>query len=128
MTRRVVIGVRANGQSGIFVSPPGIDAYTAADSQLTLNISDKIPQMVALGFVGSTQSVFLGLNFRPVVLITSLSNLAEAGIGYSQSGPARPSPLLNTDTQAWADIQAGGNYMDITCSRRTSYSVYNYAF
>lgn len=128
MTRRVVIGKRASGDYGVFVSPAGIDAYTAADSQLLLNISNRVPALLQLGAIGSSQTVYMGLTIRPIVVIFSSSSLASIPGYGAYVGPARPSPLFNSDPQAYADIAADGSYMNITCGARLIYAVYNYQF
>lgn len=137
MTRRVVIGKRANGDTGVFVSPAGVDAYTTADSNLVLGISARISQLLLLGSVGSSQNVTLGFGGIPHVLITSLQTV---NLGYiSFTGPARPSPMMTSTpdgsggytltpaTPSFADIASDGSYMYVTAPRKTIYAVYNRA-
>jgi hypothetical protein len=128
-TNRVVIGQRASGAMGLFVSPPGVDAMTAPDNQLLLNISDRVSQLLFLGFVGSTQNVSLGVSGRPIVLLWSSANLGGIPGYEGVVGPTRPSPLgYGTVTgvqSANVLVQAGGAYMTIACGARTGYAVYN---
>jgi hypothetical protein len=124
MTRRVVIGPRANGDKGVFVSPAGVDAFTATDAQLLLSITDRIPQLLQMGFLSSSTTIFMGLSSQPFVLLFNSANMSAIP-GYTQVGPARPAPIFNTDTQSYADL-SGGTSMFITCGQRTSYQVYNY--
>jgi hypothetical protein len=126
MTRRVRIGIRNNGNEGIFVSPAGVDAAAAPDGSLLLSISSKIPQLLQLGFVSSSQTIFMGLSVQPFVLLFNSANLSAIP-GYTQVGPARPAPLFNTDPQSFATL-SGGTSMAITCGARTSYQIYNYPF
>lgn len=137
MTRRVVIGKRANGDTGVFVSPVGVDAYTAPDDSLILGISARVSQLLLLGRVGSSQSVTLGFGGIPHVLITSLQ---AVNLGYiSFTGPARPSPMMTSTPDgsggytlspanpSFADIASDGSSMYVTAPRNTIYAVYNRA-
>jgi hypothetical protein len=137
MTRRVVIGTRGNGDRGIFVSPPGIDAFTASDSALLLSVSNKISQLLLLGQVSSNQTVALGLGKNPIVILTTqnpFSDLGISGLG-NLSGPSRPSPCATLVTGpavsrgnlAEATINSNGANMTITTSVKTFYAVYNRA-
>lgn len=129
MTRRVVIGQRANGDFGIFVSPPGIDAYTATDDQLNLSASNRVTQLLQIGVLGGSGSVYLGLPVRPLVLIFGTGNATGELPGYpGVQGVARPAPLYGGDPQAYADIASDGSSMYVTCSIRTIYAVYNRQF
>jgi hypothetical protein len=135
MTRRVVIGPRSNGDVGVFVSPSGVDAYTAADSNLVLGISSRVSQLLVLGRVSSSARVTLGFGAVPHVLLTSQQSL---NLGYiSITGPMRPSPMfsltddghggftVNPASPSYADIASDGAYMDITAPSPTIYAVYN---
>lgn len=137
MTRRVVLGPRSNGNNGIFVSPPGVDAYTAADNALLLSIFNKISQLLLLGQVPSSSTVALGLGKNPIVILTSqnpFSDLGINGIG-NLSGPSRPSPCatlvtgpsISRGNLASAVINSNGASMSITTSVKTFYAVYNRA-
>lgn len=126
MTRRAVIGLRANGDAGMFVSPPGVDAFTATDDQLNLSASDRVTQLLQLGVVYSSGSVYLGLPVRPAVLLFGSGNATGELPGYSGVvGVARPAPLYGGDPQAYADMASDGSSMYITCGIRTIYAVYN---
>ncbi len=129
MTRRVVIGRRANGDYGIFCSPPGVDAFTAPDDQLNLSASSRVVQLLQLGVLGSSGSVYLGLSIRPIVLVFGTGNATGELPGYpGVSGVARPAPLYGGDPQAFTDIASDGSSMYVTCSIRTIYAVYNRQF
>lgn len=127
-TRRVIIGKRSNGDNGIFVSPAGVDAFTAADSQLLLNIQSKVSQLILLGRVSSSQTVALGLNRSPVVLCTSRNTLAGVPGHSGSGGPTRPSPLNGSFPTSSATINGNGASMTINCSVDTVYAVYGLAF
>lgn len=135
MTRRVVIGPRSNGDVGVFVSPVGVDAYTAADSSLVLGISARVSQLLLLGSVASSQTVTLGFGAIPHILLTSQQTV---NLGYvSFAGPVRPSPMMTSTpdgsggytltpaTPSYADIASDGSYMNVTAPRKTIYAVYN---
>jgi len=139
-TRRVVIGKRADGAYGIFVSKAGFDAYTTADSNLLLNVSSKVSTLLLLGKVSSTQTIALGLSRSPIVLVTTQNSLSGLP-GYSGSGgPCRPSPLMSMTpdgsggyvvgytTPGTATINGNGASMTVTCGGPTVYAVYSKAF
>jgi hypothetical protein len=129
MTRRVVLGQRANGDYGLFVSPPGIDAYTAPDDQLNLSASNRLTQMLQIGVVTESQNVHLGLTVRPIVMLFGSGNTTGELPGYPGIvGVARPAPLFGGDPIAYADIASDGSTMAITCSTRTIFAVYNRDF
>lgn len=129
MTRRVVIGQRANGDFGLFCAPPGVDAFTAPDDQLNLSASNRVTQLLQLGVLGSSGSVYLGLSVRPVVLIFGTGNQGGELPGYpGVSGVARPAPLYGSDYGAATDIASDGSSMFVTCNARTIYAVYNRQF
>ena len=127
MVKRIVLGIRNNGDVGIFVSPAGVDADTAADSALLLNVSSKVSQLILLGSVNSNSTVVLGLGSKPIVFVTSEWNFSGV-IGHTLgSGPMRPSPMLGTSF-ASATINSGGASMDIVAPTKTKYAVYSQAF
>jgi hypothetical protein len=132
MTRRVVIGTRGNGDRGIFISPSGVDAFTAADSALILSMSSKISQLLLLGQISSSGTVSLGLGKNPIVILTSQNPFNDGGI-TSLSGPVRPSPCativagpaLSRGNLASATINSSGANMSVSTSVKTFYAVYN---
>ena len=91
MSRRVVVGKRADGSTGLFISPPGVDAYTAPDSSLVLSVGAKVSQLILLGRVGSSSVISLGLSQRPIVWITSYNSIGLTG-DATRTGVIRPSP------------------------------------
>lgn len=135
MTRRVVIGPRSNGDVGVFVSPSGVDAYTAADSSLILGISARVSQLLLLGNVASSQTVVLGFGSVPHVLLTSYQTYVDMSVSFS--GPVRPSPFPTSTpdgsggytiapaSPCYVDIASDGSYMTVTAPRKTIYAVYN---
>ncbi|MES2030832.1 MAG: hypothetical protein V4477_16755 [Pseudomonadota bacterium] len=130
--RRVVIGMRANGDDGIFVAPSGLDALTASDAQLLLNISSKVPQLILLGAVASSQSVALGTGRAPYVFLTNRQSMVGVP-GYGNlDGPIRPAPngTYGTTTECYADVATDGSSMAVTVASgtRVSYAVYNIPF
>lgn len=50
-TRRVLLGKGADGFYGLKVSPPGVDVYTAADSELVFNSNQNVLKIVATGTI-----------------------------------------------------------------------------
>lgn len=128
MTKRVIIGPRANGNVGMFVSPPGVDADTAADGSLLLNVTAKVSQLILAGHVsGSASGIVLGLSQRPFVFITSQFDFAGVPGHTTGPGPCRPSPV-NLVTSSTATINSSGATMDISSSFPVSYFVYGAAF
>ncbi len=130
--RRIVIGKRADGTLGVFVSPAGIDAHTATDAQLLLNISSKVPQLILLGAVASSQSVVLGTGRAPYVFLTNRQSMVGVP-GYGNlDGPIRPAPngTYGTTTECYADVASDGSAMAVTVASgtRVSYAVYNIPF
>lgn len=141
---RVVIGRRSASDlnPGLYVSPPGINAQTADPSQLTLNISTKVNQLLVQGYVTGNATVPLGVTGRPIVFLTSRYKMSD-DYGYGHlDGPIRPSPYTNTFARStgsgmvytpappssFATINSGGVSMTITTTVRTDYSVYRSAF
>lgn len=137
MTRRVIIGVRGNGDHGLFVSPPGVDAYTAADSALLLSASSKISQLLLLGQISSSGTVALGLGKNPIVILTSQNTFDDFGLsGYGTlTGPSRPAPCATIATGPTvsrgslvsATINSSGANMSVSTSVKCFYAVYNRA-
>lgn len=127
MSRRVVAGIRANGDTGLFVSPPGVDAYTASDASLVLSIGSKVSQLVLLGSVFSSQTISIGLGQQPIVLVTTYNSINLTGPG-PRSGVIRPSPWASGQVSASVTINSGGLSMTVSTSVQTTYAVYAKAF
>lgn len=129
MTNRVVIGPRNNGNVGLFVSPPGVDADTAADSALVLNVTSKVSQLILVGHVATTTSgIVLGLGQKPFVFVTSQFNFAGVPGHTAGAGPLRPSPPDTALNTSYAVINSGGASMDINAPAPVTYFVYSQAF
>lgn len=133
MSRRVIIGKRGNGDVGLFVSPPGVDAFTASDSSLVLGISSKFSQLILLGHASSSQTVSLGLGAQPVVLLTTYGTTAVSGGGESSplpgvAGPTRPSPVNPGMSPSSVTINSGGASMSLNLAAPATYAVYSRAF
>jgi hypothetical protein len=128
MKRRVIIGPRANGDVGIFASPPGVDADTAPDSQLIMNVTSKVSQLILMGHVAAGNNlVLLGLNLRPFVFITSQWDF-NGVIGHTAGpGPVRPSPPVGNSSASCA-INGNGASMTISSSLQINYFVYSSTF
>lgn len=126
--RRAVIGRRANGELGVFVSPAGVDALTASDEQLILNISSKVAQLLMLGFVNSSTTIPLGLSRVPIVFLTSYTTL-NGITGYeSYNGPLRPSPSAMgsyTHAASSATVNGGGDSLTLNGPTKMTFAVYN---
>lgn len=127
LTPRVVIGPRANGDIGVFVSPPGINADTAADSALMLSITSKVSQLLLLGKITSSGTVTLGLHRSPYVFLASQFNFASIVGHVGGPGPIRPSPGPGMSPST-ATINSNGVSMTISTSVPCSYQVYGQAF
>jgi hypothetical protein len=132
---RAIAGKRNNGDYGCFVSPPGIDAYTAADGSLILTINAKVSQLLLLGQVSSSQTVALGLGKNPFIFLTSQNPFSDGGV-TNLSGPVRPSPCatvvsgpaLSRGNLASAVINSSGASLSISTGVKTFFSVFNKAF
>jgi len=141
--KRVIIGRRSlsNPIKGIFISPPGVDAETAADDDLTLNISDNVNQLLSLGYVTSDITLPLGLSRTPLVFLTSRFDLSPYyGYGFVQ-GPIRPSPYASTNAVlvgetvyyvaapacSTATVNANGASVTFDVEVRTDYAIYRNA-
>lgn len=79
LTPHLFMGTRPDGASGVFISPPGVNAQTAPVSQLSLAITETVPQIVLRGSALNGQVVPYQLGFRPIVILTSLLN---TGVGF----------------------------------------------
>lgn len=134
MTSRVVIGSRANGDVGVFVSPPGVDALTAADSALRLGISSKISQLVALGVLSGSATLALGFTRPPLVFVTSRATLSALPDMGGLDGPARPSPIgisgayTNLTDPSTATINSNGASVTFSLGSAAFYAIYNETF
>lgn len=128
MSRRVVLGTRSNGDTGVFVARSGADAYTAADSTLLLSIHEKVSSLLLMGYISSSGNVTLGFGARPIVILNSIRTVMS-----SFTGIVRPSPLYYSlytapsSTHASASIASDGSNMYVTAPVLTRYEVYNEA-
>lgn len=133
---RLVLGKRANGDTGVFMSPSGVNAMTAADSALLMNISSKISQLILLGTVPSNALVSLGLGSQPIVLLTTYSAFVlidENNNLITLNGPTRPSPVGSaavtvSGTGANVTINSSGASMSISTPGKVTYAVYSKTF
>lgn len=142
---RVIIGRRSASDPtpGIYISPPGVNAESAPESALVLNISTKISQLIMQGYVTGNTTIPLGLSRSPFVFLTSRYNMS-ADFGYGALvGPIRPSPyttsilvpngsggflILPAPPSSTATINGNGASMTISTTVRTDYVVYRNAF
>ena len=127
MTKRIVLGPRANGDVGVFVSPAGVDADTAADSALLLNVTSKVSQLILLGRITASGTIALGLGRSPYVFITSENNFSSVPGHTTGPGPLRPSPPPG-GTSSTCTINSNGASMTITTIYPVTYQVYGQAF
>lgn len=127
MDRRVVIGARWNGEMGIFISPVGVDALYAADTQLLLSISGKISQLLKIGYVDTSQYVPLGFGAKPYILLTPRPFMSGIPLYGNLQGPTRPSPIgvYGAPGGAFADLNPDGSGMTIYTPVQCMYAVYN---
>ena len=133
MSRRVVIGKRNNGDLGVFVSPSGVDAFTASDSSLILNISSKFSQLILLGHASSSTAISLGLGSQPVVFLTTIGTNSITGVNGTttfpaNAGPTRPSPVNVGASGSSVTINSGGASMSLNLASAATYAVYSKAF
>jgi len=89
MSNRVVLGARANGDVGLFVAPPGVNAMTAPDSALLLSATAKVSQLILMGRVTSSQIVALGLS----ALCIHYQRVRLVGCRRSRAGAKAVSPV-----------------------------------
>lgn len=127
MSRRFIGGIRANGDTGLFISPPGVDAYTAPDASLVLSVGSKVSQLVLLGSVSTSQTISIGLGQRPIVLVTTYNSITLTGPG-TRTGVIRPSPWALGQVSANVTINSSGLSMSISTSVQTTFAVYAKAF
>lgn len=131
---RIVCGTRSrDGAVGLFISPPGVDADTAADNALLLNVTSKVSQLILIGRIagGFPATVPLALGRSPLVFITSEFNFAGI-IGHTLGpGPMRPSPVgLASSNQSTTQINGNGASMTISSGNNfpITFQVYSQAF
>ena len=119
MSRRVRGGPRANGDVGLFIGPPGVDAATAADAALILNVSSKVSQLILMGRAIRS----------PFVFLTSQYDWASV-IGHTLGpGPFRPSPpFLASASPSTAAINNHGESMSLNLVFPAVYQVYSATF
>lgn len=127
MTKRIIIGPRANGDVGMFVSPVGVDADTAADSALLLSATSKVSQLILMSRVSSSTTIPLGLSRSPYVLITSQWDWTGVAGHTLGPGPFRPSPVAG-GIASYVQINSNGASMFVSCVLPTLYEVYGQAF
>lgn len=126
---RIVLGPRANGDKGLFISPVGVDADTAADSALLLNASSKVSQLLLMGRITSTQTITLGLGRSPLVFITSEFNWSGITGHTAGPGPFRPSsPPGGATSASTCTVNSNGVSITITLTLPTTFQVYSQAF
>jgi hypothetical protein len=127
MSRRVRAGSRANGDVGLFIAPAGLDANTAPDASLILNVTSKVSQLILLGKIASSGTVALGLSRAPFVFLTSQFDWSSV-IGHTLGpGPFRPSPPLGTGAST-CTINGNGASMTFNLSFPATFQVYSQAF
>jgi hypothetical protein len=127
VARRIVVGKRGNGDVGVFVSPSGVDAYTAPDSSLIMSITSKVSQLIAIGHAAGSTLVTLGLSQRPFVFLTSQYDFNNVFGHTTGPGPVRPSPLA-LNPSSTATINGSGASMSISSSLPVKYFVYSAVF
>lgn len=107
------------------MSPAGVDAYTAADSQLLLNVTTKVSQLIILGRASASITIPLGFSHKPIVLLTSQYNFAGV-IGHTKGpGPVRPSPLPGAGN---SNVTITPTLLSLSLSSPSTYEVYNQSF
>jgi hypothetical protein len=121
MTPRVVLGKRGT-EYGIWVTPPGFNAQTALDSVMVMQMSTSIDQTIIIGAVSSTQLVPLGLNARPMVLLTVKGS--HPSLGNVSMNPG----LAGFNNTSGSNVAVEAASMLVSCSQLTSYIVMRRAF
>lgn len=137
MTTRIVLGRRANGTYGLFVSAPGFDADVASNDQLLLGLNQFTEQLLLAGSTASLPAFvpFVGFANAPYVFLTSTNLTLAIGTSVNNGGQtsnfrtvsgmfARPYPNLgNPGAACRAAVSNAG--MTITGgSAVVSYLVY----
>ena len=81
MVRRIVLGRRANGECGIFVSRPGFDAWDCAEAQLLFSANRQHFMMIQSGNitlggagVGVRVNFLRSISQTPLVICGSMSS------------------------------------------------------
>lgn len=80
---RFILGKRGS-DFGVFISPPGVDAQTAALDELSLAISGKALQITMRGVSTPTfpKTVVHGLGYKPYIFPNLISTDLVGGFGY----------------------------------------------
>ena len=129
MSRRIVIGKRANGDLGVFVAPQGYDAYTALDSSLSLGVSTKIAGLIKIGYASSNQYVSLALGVAPVIILTGTATFPIAFqtdiYGLTRPAPFGRNPNTASSAYAYVSISSDGSGMTVVTPYNVRYEVYN---
>jgi hypothetical protein len=73
MTTRVVLGKRGSAY-GLWVSPAGVDAMSAADSLLRFHMNTALEQLAMIGYATAGQVVALNFGVQPHVLLLGTYN------------------------------------------------------
>ena len=125
MIPRVVIGQRVAGSSefGIWASPAGVNAETASPTSLILQMTNLVDQILAAGSVAGSTTVPLGLNARPIALLSrgGLSSI----VGLSNI-VVRPYPFGFYTDNAFMSVSASS--LSISASGVCDYVVFKRAF
>lgn len=128
MSNRIVLGRRSNGDMGIFIAPAGVNAMTAADSALILNVSSKVTQLLLMGRVTASGTIAIGTSRSPFVIVTSQYNFSGV-IGHTAGpGPLRPSPAPGGTSPCTCTVNGNGASITLNISIATVFQVYSQAF
>lgn len=126
MIPRVIIG-KARGTYGLFVSPSGGNVETAPDAQLLINLTQKVSQIVMIGYVGGgTTVVPLGFSRAPFVFLNTVQALSN-GL-YTFAGRLSPAPYDAEGNGSRAFINGNGASMTISAGLAANFTVYNSAW
>ena len=93
-------GLSPNREFGVFVAPPGLDAETAAVSQLTLHATSRTAQIVQRGVVSPPFPKIIphGLSYTPIAIPNIITSTPlNSDVGYIRPMDNSNSPWTVSD-------------------------------
>jgi len=127
MTKRVVLGRRADNTYGLFISVPGVDVDYASSDQLLVGLTQATSQIVMIGVVGAGSTLVpLGFTRSPFVLLNTFQSMNNTL--YTFAGRMKPSPFDVEANGARSQINGNGASMTVSSGLGCGYTVANAAY